>query len=108
MEYKPYSCRLLFGDKIDKDNGCPKQIRYYGKDGKAQEDIDFSGRPEKKGLPHRHMWRHDLIARGIKDTKQTRPEIELGDAFKELWENNKCKNYDYKNHTFKMFKKSDL
>lgn len=98
----PYMSVRLFKNKVDEDNGCPIQIRYYGKDGKPEEDIDFwGGNPEGHLFPHRHGWRHDLIAQGVKDDKLTRPNLELGEVFKELWELSKCKYYDYENHKFK-------
>jgi hypothetical protein len=51
----PYSSQRLFQDDTDKKNGCFKQIRYYGKDGKAELDIDFS-HDGPYALPHKHPW----------------------------------------------------
>jgi hypothetical protein len=88
-----YSSQQLFSDATDKQNGCPKQIRYYGKDGKAEMDIDFYHGESKSGThpyPHKHTWENNVRSDWIKDTK-----------LEELFKHNKCKNYDYENHRFK-------
>ena len=97
----PYSSQRLFRDGTDEKNGCPKQIRYYGKDGKAEEDIDFYGPTEPAGFPHRHGWKHDLIAQGITDRELYRPYIDFGAKFLEWFKKSPCKGYDFKTHTFK-------
>ena len=43
-------------DLKDSD-GTLKQRRYYGPDGKAQEDIDYKPSGDKHKFPHRHIWR---------------------------------------------------
>jgi hypothetical protein len=95
LEYKPYSSILLFGDATDKQNGCPKQIRYYGKDGKAELDIDFSHTPawvngKLQTFPHKQRW-----VNGV------RSDNHEYDGIDKIIDNWKCKNYDYKNHIFK-------
>jgi hypothetical protein len=42
-------------DKLNPD-GSIKQRRYYGPDGKAQEDIDYNHGGSKHTFPHRHKW----------------------------------------------------
>ncbi len=87
-----YSSRYLFGDLQDQANGCPKQLRYYGKDGNADFDIDYGHNPDKKmGFPHTHLWSGGTRGDGI-----TAPEKIINSA---IWQ--KCKNYDYLNHEFK-------
>lgn len=87
LKYHPYSCTLLFGEPVDKQNGCPKQIRYYGKDGKAEMDIDFSHGEKKPGphpFSHKHTWNSATGKRSdwIKDT-----------LLEELFKSNPCKRY---------------
>ena len=60
LHYKPYSCRFLFENKRMKDLGCPKQIRYFDKNGDADIDIDLYHTTEKAkqpiSFPHWHKW----------------------------------------------------
>jgi hypothetical protein len=91
----PHSSQRLFHDDTDKKNDCPKQIRYYDKDGKAELDIDFYGPKEEIGFPHRHTWTHGV-----------RSKDHIYDGIEKVIENWNCKDYDFKNHMFK--KNSDL
>jgi len=79
-----YSSEQLFGDATDKASGCPKQIRYYGKDGKPELDIDFSHgeKPGTHSFPHKHIWENGERSKWIKDTK-----------LEELFKTNPCKKY---------------
>jgi len=91
----PYSSQQLFADDVDKQNGCPKQIRYYGKDGKAELDIDFSHTPawvngKLQTFPHKQRW-----VNGV------RSDNHEYDGIDKIIDNWKCKNYDFKTHTFK-------
>ena len=42
---------------LEEPDGTLKQRRYYGPDGKAQEDIDYKHSGDKHKFPHRHIWR---------------------------------------------------
>lgn len=52
-------------------NGEVKQRRYYGNDGKAEIDIDYTahGSPKQHTVPHAHRWIWNS------DGTSTRPEI---------------------------------
>jgi hypothetical protein len=91
----PYSSAVLFNCKADKDNGCPKQIRYYDRNGQKDMDIDFyhgvatdeiTGRPVT--FPHKHMWGNGK--RGGHNYE----------GIDEIIRNWRCKNYDFKNSRF--------
>jgi len=88
-----YSSNYLFACQLDKDNGCPKQIRYYGKDGKPDLDIDFSkgaGVDRCGGgdeFPHIHLW-----------TNGVRSPNHLRGGIAEIIKNWKCRNYNFKLH----------
>ena len=90
--YNRYSSLYLFHDATDEANGCPKQLRYYGKDGNPDLDIDlYHGAKEKVGFPHTHTW-----------SGTTRGEATTSfDNFIDsaLWQ--KCKKYDYYNQKFR-------
>ena len=48
---------IAYQTKADKDNGCPEQIRCFGKNGKKDCDVDFSyGKPESHTFPRVHKW----------------------------------------------------
>jgi hypothetical protein len=85
-----YSSKYLFNCQIDKDNGCPKQIRYYGKDGKPDLDIDFSHGmgddtcAESTLFPHLHPW-----INGVRSKDHIRAGID------EIFRNWRCKKYNY-------------
>jgi len=83
-----YSSISLFGHPTDKQNGCPKQIRYFGQDGEADTDIDFSHDLEagKASFPHIHKW-----INGVRGSS-------LSDGIDEIIRNWRCKNYDFRNH----------
>jgi len=56
-ELAKYATITTYQTKADRDNGCPKQIKYYDKNGKKDYDIDFShGKPESHTFPHVHKW----------------------------------------------------
>lgn len=86
-----YSSKYLFNCQIDKDNGCPKQIRYYGKDGKPDLDIDFSHGAgadtcaESTEFPHLHPW-----------INGRRSEDHIRTGINEIINNWKCKKYNFK------------
>jgi hypothetical protein len=88
---KAYSSRWLFDNAVDKSNGCPKQIRYFGKDGKPDLDIDFyhSGKPHE--FPHKHYWQN-----GVRSDKHRYDDIE------EVIKNWRCKNYDFKEGKWRL------
>jgi hypothetical protein len=87
---KPYSSQRLFNNHVDKDNGCPKQIRYYGKDGKPDLDIDFSHGAgadtcaESTLFPHLHPW-----VNGVRSADHIRGGIQ------EIIDNWRCKKYNF-------------
>jgi len=86
----PYSSQQLFMDAVDRSNGCPKQIRYYGKDGKKDMDIDFYHAVKAPDtIPHKHIWKDGV--RGVHDY----------DGIQKIIDNWKCKNYDFKNSKWK-------
>ncbi|WML67921.1 MAG: hypothetical protein METHP_01489 [Methanoregula sp. SKADARSKE-2] len=85
----PYSSAWLFNCQVDKDSGCPKQIRYYNEKGEKDLDIDFYHPLDKKStvtFPHKHIWGGNTLR---------------GDHFyegiDEIIRNWKCKDYDFKN-----------
>jgi hypothetical protein len=86
----PYSSRWLFDNAVDDGNGCPKQIRYFGKDGKPELDIDFShGRGKDQcgktdEFPHKHYWQN-----GVRPKEHCYGDIE------EVIKNWRCKNYNF-------------
>ena len=91
-DIKAYVSIQLFNNQVDKDNGCPKQIRYFGKDGKPDRDIDFSHGAgldtceESTVFPHRHTWVDDVRSDHIfTDIDQI---------------TTKCKKYNYKKGTW--------
>ena len=94
-----YSSQQLFAYDVDKQNGCPKQIRYYGKDGKPELDIDFYHtltwvNGKLQSFPHKQRW--------INGVRSDNHEYDGIDKIIDNW---KCKNYDFKIHAFK---KGDL
>jgi len=86
----PYSSEYLYGSDKDKSNGCPKQIRYYGKNGKADFDIDYSHNGAET-FPHTHTWLNGMRGDHVDATTSI-----LNSA---IWQ--RCKNYDYLNSKFK-------
>jgi len=90
----PYSSRYLFGTQTAQGNGCPKQLRYYGKNGKADFDIDYGHTPEKGvTFPHTHTWTDGVRAMGV-NVETTDPIYNSA-----IWQ--RCKNYDYVKDKFK-------
>jgi hypothetical protein len=90
--YNRYSSLYLFHDATDESNGCPKQLRYYGKDGTPDLDIDlYHGAKENVGLPHTHTWRGSTRGEATKAFDNF-----INSA---LWQ--RCKKYDYYNQKFK-------
>jgi hypothetical protein len=91
----PYSSAWLFNCQADKDNGCPKQIRYFNEKGERDMDIDFShgggvDQCVKDGeFPHKHYWRN-----GVRDDRH------LYEGIDEIIRNWKCKKYNFKKGTW--------
>lgn len=84
-----YSSAWLFDCQKDKDNGCPKQIRYFNEKGERDMDIDFYHDLSSKStvtFPHKHFWRN-----GVRD------ESHIYEGIDEIIQNWRCKDYDFKN-----------
>ena len=94
LHYKPFSCCFVFENKRMKDLGCPKQIRYFDKNGDADIDIDLyhtQDTTSKLKFPHWHKWTGKSRSRdhkydGMEAVKQT---------WDEIWKKNKCPNNYY-------------
>jgi hypothetical protein len=86
-----YSSAWLFNCQADKDNGCPKQIRYFNEKGERDMDIDFShgdgvDQCVKDGVfPHKHYWRNGM-----------RDERHIYEGIEEIIRNWRCKKYNFK------------
>lgn len=124
---KKYLSIFIYQTKADKDNGCPKQVRYYDEKGSKDYDIDFThGKHPINDFPHIHKWipskGTDQARIGMDSTleiltKKGTPitQLALNDAKAMVAElskaiipnlrNDPCKNYDYMKHDFK---KTDL
>ncbi len=50
--------------EIKNEDGTIKQKRHYGKDGKAEYDIDYNHSGDNHEFPHVHRWNN-----GVRDTK---------------------------------------
>ncbi len=125
---KRYLSISTYQTKADKDNGCPKQIRYYDEKGNKDYDVDFTHDNKYKNhiFPHIHKWipskgtgpaRVDMDSTVETLTKKGTPltQLALNDAKAMITDlsnailsnlhNDPCKDYDYLKHNFK---KTDL